>query len=71
MFLSQNPRPELQSKTATRGPRALSRFAPGYAFLAKYASSRSRLCVQPGSGFGSNFNDRDQVRGLLETGILF
>jgi hypothetical protein len=27
--------------------------------------------LQTGSGFGPNFNDRDQVRGLLETGILF
>ena len=25
----------------------------------------------PGFGFGDDFNSQDQVRGLLETGILF
>ena len=27
--------------------------------------------LQPGSGFGRDFNQRDQVRALVETGILF
>lgn len=41
-------------------------------FFARAELSYTRIGgLQPGSGFGSNFNDRDQVRGLLETGILF
>ena len=41
-------------------------------FFARAELSYTRIGgLQLGYGFGSNLNDRDQVRGLLETGILF
>jgi hypothetical protein len=41
-------------------------------FFARTDLSYTRIGgLQPGLGFGSNFNNGDQVRGILETGILF
>ncbi|MFT0875918.1 outer membrane beta-barrel protein [Rhodopseudomonas sp. G2_2311] len=41
-------------------------------FFARGELSYTRIGgLQSGSGFGRDFNQRDQVRGLIETGILF